>query len=328
MGRPVGGMGALPAALARSLVDSGGRIRVSSPVAELIASGGAVVGVALESGEELYAPRVLTATEPYRALHDLLPDGVLSQRDAARVEAIPWANDGCTHFKVEMAFRGRLSLERHQAARPDDADLRIPSATVGSIDEVAAAIRAARGGRLADPLPFVSMIPTAADPTQAPDGMDTLSLWSGWLPHDPPGGWPAFKDAVDQAFVAHAAQYFDGIEPLEIGRAVETPEEISARTGVRNGNVYHVDVTLTRLGPLRPALGFGGYRTPVRGMYITGAGTHPGPSVSGIPGQQAARTIIRDCKRDGVRPSGRSADAGFTTTASAPAQSREPSVLV
>ncbi|MHB8694955.1 MAG: phytoene desaturase family protein [Solirubrobacteraceae bacterium] len=324
MGRPVGGMGALPAALERSLRSSGGRIRVSSPVASLIVRGGAVVGVALTSGEELYAPRVLTATEPHRALHELLPAGTLSQRDEARVAAIPWANDGCTHFKVEMAFRGRLSLERHQAARPDDADLRIPSATVGSIDEVVAAIRAARGGRLADPLPFVSMIPTAADPTQAPDGMDTLSLWSGWLPHDPPGGWPAFKDTVDQAFVAHAAQYFDGIESLEIGRAVETPEEISARTGVRNGNVYHVDVTLTRLGPLRPALGFGGYRTPVPGMYITGAGTHPGPSVSGIPGQQAARTIIRDCKRDGVRPAG----TGHADRQQRPAAAPEPPVLV
>jgi phytoene dehydrogenase-like protein len=265
-------------------------------------SAGAVVGVRLDSGEEFHAARVLTATEPYRALHDLLPREALSQRDAARVDAIPWANDGCTHFKVEMAFRGRLSLERFGGKRPDDVDLRIPSAMVGTIDEVSGAIDTARGGGLPDPLPFVSMIPTAADPTQAPDGMDTLSLWSGWLPHNPPGGWPAFKDTVDRAFVAHAASYYGGVESLEIGRAVETPEEISARTGVRNGNVYHVDVTLTRLGPMRPALGFGGYRTPVPGLYITGAGTHPGPSVSGIPGQQAARTLLRDLKRDGSRP--------------------------
>jgi phytoene dehydrogenase-like protein len=166
------------------------------------------------------------------------------------------------------------------------------------------------------------MVPTAADPSQAPDGMDTLSLWSGWLPHDPPGGWPAFKDTVNRAFVAHAAQYYGGIEALEIGRAVETPEEISARTGVRNGNVYHVDVTLTRLGPMRPALGFGGYRTPVPGMYITGAGTHPGPSVSGIPGQQAARTILRDLKGEGFVASRRGALVGATVEAP------EPPVLV
>jgi phytoene dehydrogenase-like protein len=327
MGRPVGGMGSLPAALERSLTASGGRIRVSSPVESLIVRGGAVVGVRLLDGEELFAPRVLTATEPYRALHDLLPASVLSQRDAARVDAIPWANDGCTHFKVEMAFSGRLSLGRFGALRTDDVDLRRPSIMVGTIDEVASAIRTARGGRLPDPLPFVAMIPTAADPTQAPDGMDTLSLWSGWLPHDPPGGWPAFRDTVDRAFVAHAASYFDGVAALEIGRAVETPLDISARTGVRNGNVYHVDVTLTRLGPMRPALGFGGYRTPVPGLYITGAGTHPGPSVSGIPGQQAARTILRDLKRSGFgrgRGAPRSAGAAPPPAVAAP----EPPVLV
>jgi phytoene dehydrogenase-like protein len=325
MGRPVGGMGSVPAALERSLVSSGGRIRVSSPVASLVVDAGAVVGVRLASGEELRAPRVLTATEPYRALHDLLPREVLSQRDAARVDAIPWTNDGCTHFKVEMAFSGRLSMSRFAAQRGDDVDMRKPSMMVGSIDEVASAIRTARGGGLPDPLPFVSAIPTAADPTLAPDGMDTLTLWSGWLPHNPPGGWPAFKETVNRAFVAHASEYFEGVAELELGRAVETPEEISERTGVRNGNVYHVDVTLTRLGPMRPALGFGGYRTPVPGMYITGAGTHPGPSVSGIPGQQAAKTILRDLKREGRRPPRRSA-----TSVPAPvSESRsEPPVLV
>jgi phytoene dehydrogenase-like protein len=296
MGRPVGGMGALPAALARCLAAHGGRVRVGAPVEQVIVSDGAAIGVALEDGEELYAPTVLTATEPHRALTRLLPSGTLPDHLAVRAEHIPAGNDGCTHFKVEMAMRGRLRLSRHEARRGDDVDLRIPSAMVGSIDEVCAAIAAAKSGRRADPLPFVSMVPTAADPSQAPDGQDTLSLWSGWLPHEPPGGWDDYKEPTARAFVDHAAQYYDGIEELEIGRSVESPLDISARTGVRDGNVYHVDVTLTRVGPLRPALGFGGYKTPVHGMYITGAGTHPGPSVSGIPGQQAARTILRELR--------------------------------
>jgi phytoene dehydrogenase-like protein len=296
MGRPVGGMGALPGALARCLSAHGGRVRVSAPVQQLIVERGAVTGVRLASGEELHAATVLTATEPHRALTKLLPPGTLPDKLAARAAHIPAGNDGCTHFKVEMALRGRLELSRHQRGRPDDVDLRIPSGMVGSIEEISRAILSAKCGRLPDPLPFVSMVPTAADPSQAPDGQDTLSLWSGWLPHDPPQGWNAFKRPVAEAFVAHARDYYDGIDELEIGRSVESPEDISARTGVRDGNVYHVDVSLTRIGPLRPALGFGGYKTPVPGMYITGAGTHPGPSVSGIPGQQAARTILRELK--------------------------------
>jgi phytoene dehydrogenase-like protein len=92
--------------------------------------------------------------------------------------------------------------------------------------------------------------------------------------------------------------YYDGIEELEIGRWVESPPEMTERTNVPNGNVYHVDMTLARMGPLRPALGFGGYRMPVRGLYLSGAGAHPGPSVSGLPGQQAARALLSDLKRD------------------------------
>jgi phytoene dehydrogenase-like protein len=301
MGRPVGGMGSLPGALARSLLESGGRIRTGSPVAQVIVHDGQVRGVLLDDGREIRARTVLAATEPHRALGRLLAPGMLSERQSARVEAIPAGNDGCTHFKVEMALSGRLTLSRHERWRGDGLDLRRPSAMVGSLEEICRAIEDAKHDRVPDPLPFIGMLPTAADPSQAPAGQDTLSLWSGWAPHNPEGGWAAAKDSFARDFVDHAGHYYEGIEALEIGRAVETPEEISERTGVRDGNVYHVDVSLGRLGPLRPARGFGGYRTPVPGYYITGAGTHPGPSVSGIPGQQAARTVLRDLH---IRPGG------------------------
>ena len=328
MGRPVGGMGALPAALQRCLVAAGGRIRVSAPVDQLLLGGETVTGVRLAGGEELRAPTVLTATEPWRALNRIVPAGALPDRLATRAAHIPNGNSGCTHFKVEMACSGQLSLRRHEAQRPDGVNLKIPSAMIGTLAEVSDAIIAARSSRLADPLPFVSMVPTAADPTQAPDGMDTLSLWSGWLPHRPPEGWPAFKDAVASAFVAHAAQYYEGITELEIGRSVETPEDISERTGVRNGNVYHVDVSPTRVGPLRPALGLGGYRLPLRGAYMTGAGTHPGPSVSGIPGQQAARTILRDLRGGArVRPRRRPGTTGEATRPASAVASDPPREL-
>jgi phytoene dehydrogenase-like protein len=297
MGRPIGGMGSLPAALARCLEQAAGRIRTDARVAQIVVYDERVRGVLLENGDEISADAVLAATEPHRALARLLPPGVLSERLAARAEAIPAGNDGCTHFKVEMALSGRLRLERHERWRGDGLDLRLPSVMVGSLDEVCHGIADAQRGIVPQPLPFVSMVPTAADPSQAPEGQDTLSLWSGWLPHNPEGGWPAARSATAEAFVAHAAQYYEGIDQFEIGRSVETPEEISARTGVRDGNVYHVDVNLRTLGPLRPARGFGGYSTPVPGYYITGAGTHPGPSVSGIPGQLAARTVLSDLGR-------------------------------
>ena len=90
-----------------------------------------------------------------------------------------------------------------------------------------------------------------------------------------------------------AAEYYDGIEELEIGRWTETPPEMEQRTGSTNGCWAHVDWNLFRLGPLRPAIGLGGYRTPVDGLFHGGAGSHPGPGVSGLPGRSAAKAVLR-----------------------------------
>lgn len=298
MGRPIGGMGALPDSLRRCLEHHGGAVRCSAPVEQAIAANGQIVGVRTTAGEEIPARAVLAATEPWLALNTILPGGLLSDRHAARAAHIPATNDGCSHFKIEMALRGRVELSRHAAARPDGLDLRVPSHCVGTLEQICDAIRAAQSGKVPDPIPFTSALLTGADPSSAPEGQDGLTLWSGWMPWDPPQGWASLKPQVERAFAAHAAEYYDGIEELEIGRWVADPTEISEAKSLRFGNVYQVDLCLTRMGPLRPALGFGGYRTPVPGYFITGGGSHPGPSVSGIPGQQAARVVARSLAKD------------------------------
>jgi phytoene dehydrogenase-like protein len=141
-------------------------------------------------------------------------------------------------------------------------------------------------------MPTTSLIPSAMDPSQAPDGQDTLYAWSGWMPGNPHEGWEALAPRAAEATIDALSHYYDNIRELEIGRLVESPLDITRRTHVTNGQVWHVDLTLNRMGPLRPALGFGGYRTPIPGLYLTGGGTHPGPGVSGIPGQLAAQTIL------------------------------------
>ena len=155
-----------------------------------------------------------------------------------------------------------------------------------------AAVDAATAGRMPDPMPIAAVLPTGPDPSQAPDGQDTLYLWAGWAPRNPPEGWDALAPRAAQAMVDHAALYFDGISELELGRFVEPWPLLEERTRVPNGNPYYVDLLFARNGPRRPALGLGGYTTPLGGLYLTGGGTHPGPSVSGIPGQLAARKVL------------------------------------
>jgi phytoene dehydrogenase-like protein len=295
LARAAGGMQALPDALARCLDERGGRARVSAPVAALtVSSGGAVTGVVLESGEEITARSVLGACDPRTTLTRLLPAGTLSRELQTRADHIPTANEGAAHFKIDVALSGRLSLPTHQTARSDDLDLRIPGHLVGSFDQVRAAFTDAAAGRLADPMPFVGIIATGADPSLAPEGMDTLYVWSGWTPQHPLESWDTLVWKAADAMLTHAGRFYDGVAELEIGRHAEAWPEMAARTRLPDGNILHVDGGLLRQGPLRPARGFGGYRTPVPGLYLTGAGTHPGGSVSGIPGQLAAKVLVRD----------------------------------
>jgi phytoene dehydrogenase-like protein len=124
--------------------------------------------------------------------------------------------------------------------------------------------------------------------------MDTIYLWVGWTPESPAGGWDeANTQRQADALIDHASIYFENLREIELGRYVEPWPVLEQRTNVPNGNPYHVDLISYRNGPFRPAFGFGGYKTPVPGLYLTGGGTHPGPSVSGIPGQLAAQTVLR-----------------------------------
>jgi phytoene dehydrogenase-like protein len=90
----------------------------------------------------------------------------------------------------------------------------------------------------------------------------------------------------------------NGVCELEIGRFVETPADLASRLGAENGCIYHVDQTVTRLGPLRPGRGWGKHTTNVTGLALSGAGTHPGGGVSGIPGRLAAHAVLRSDKRN------------------------------
>lgn len=289
--RPIGGAQILPDALAACLKAHGGSIRTGAEVTGVLTAGGRVTGVRLTSGEELPARAVLSAMDPARTLRDFLPSGALPDKVAARVAQIPSDNGGTAYLTAHLAFSGQLDYSRLQAGRDDAIDLRSTALLTGSFEDMIAAIEASAAGRLPARTPVAMVLPTGPDPSQAPAGQDVIYLWSGWAPRNPPEGWDALAPQAGQALVDAAARYVDGFD-LEIGRFVEPWTVLQERTHVPNGNPYYVDLLLSRNGPLRPALGLGGYTTPIDGLFLTGGGTHPGPSVSGLPGQIAARKLL------------------------------------
>lgn len=295
--RFVGGTGALATALEACLSDHGGRVRLSAKVDQLTVSGGAVTGVRLTSGEELTSRVVLASCSPKTTLTRLLPAGLLPDRLAARAERIPTTLTEAASLRIDVALSGQLRLPRHNAWRKDGLDLRYPIVCWQTYEDHLAAWDAVVGRRWPDPIPFIALAPTAADPTQAPEGQDTFWLWSGIVPVHPLEPWAKMRDVIGEKILAECAKYYEGIDSLEIGRKVYSAPELEERFHAIDGNVYHVDPLAQRFGPLRPAIGLGSYETPVPGLFLTGAGTHPTGGICGIPGQLAAQAVVRKLKR-------------------------------
>lgn len=319
-----GGTGAFPAALIRCLEAHGGRLRCGAPVEGLNVSGGRVTGVRLGDGSDLRASRaVLTACGPSIVLNEWLPSGLLPERLEIAARHIPTASTGYGNCKINVALKGRVSLPRHQQWRErnlsgDPVDLRLSCVTWSTHEQSLAAGDACVRGEVPEMIPGLGQVTTAFDPGMAPDGCDTWWFWSGLVPSKPKDDWAVVRGQIESRVLADCAQYYDGLESLEIARRTLTPRDLAERFGAPDGNVYHVDPIITRFGPARPAMGLGGYKTPVPGLYLSGSGTHPIAGINGMPGMNAAKTLIK-----ALRKQGGAAGAQLMTSMPEPAESDE-----
>jgi phytoene dehydrogenase-like protein len=293
---PVGGTGALPKALEQCFLAHGGQVRVNAPVAELILEGDRVVGVTLESGEKIRAKDGVMATcNPVITLNRLLPAGTLDRKLDARAKDIPIRKTHATSLKINVATSGKISMEKHRQWRKDKLDPTGILVAWATLEEQSAAWDMTVRGEWYHPMPVhCSIVPSRVDPTQAPADGDTFWLWSGIPPVNPITPWEQVRDEVGRSVLKDAAQYYIGLDTHEIGRAVLCGPDLEKRFNAPAGNVYHVDPLITRFGPMRPAPGFGSYRTPVPGLYLSGAGTHPTGGVCSLPGKLAAQTFLAD----------------------------------
>ena len=196
----VGGTGAVPDALGRCFESHGGRIRCDAPVEEFIMRGNRVAGVRLVGGEELFASEaVVTTCNPKVTLTRLLPDGYLERKLQKRAEGIPTALAKAASLKINMALSGRTSLKRHEQWRGDGLDLRHPLLDWHTLEQHAEGWEAVTRDEWPNPVPIGCVtVPTATDPTQAPEGCDTIWLWSGVIPVFPREPWGDVKERVGQ----------------------------------------------------------------------------------------------------------------------------------
>jgi len=287
--RPLGGTGELIQALLRAVAAHGGEVKCGTSVREILVRSGRVSGVALDSGEKMEADNVVSTIDVKRVA-GLLPAELLTApwRKALAVTHSGLFNVG--EIKVDAAldrppvfsgetpaFAGSLRYLMH------------------SPDGYTSALRIVTGGRIPNALPLMVVIPSAQDPTQCPPGKATL--WaSAFVPAAFTDGssWPGANDKAADAVFETLEQFAPGITASVIGRKVTGPWDWEGRLGNPAGNPNHLDMTIDQLFSLRPAPGFSHYRTPVPGLYLSGAGTHPGGGVHGMPGKLAAAAVLGD----------------------------------
>jgi phytoene dehydrogenase-like protein len=274
-------------------------VLTDAKVSEISMVAGRAGGAVLSDGRRIVARKaVLASCDPRLTLAHLVPPGTMTPREERRAAAIP-ANDlGYGQLKVDIACSGQVDLSRFERGRSDGANLRAASHLMGTFDGLERGYRSAAAGLLPRPedIGFYNAIPNAADPSQTPPGQDAVYLINITTPAHPDSGWThELREQAIKETLERAELFYGGLAELEIGRSAFTNQEMAAELGAESQ--AHVAWTLNRLGPLRPATGFAGFSTPVPGLYLGGAGSHPGAAVTGTPGLLGAREILRDLRR-------------------------------
>jgi phytoene dehydrogenase-like protein len=290
-----GGMGRLSLALADAARAAGAEIRTGAPVARVEVAGGRVAGVALEGGGAVEARTVVSGADPQRTLLGLVGREHLPDDFARGVAALDFRSPS---LKINLAL-DRLPRFR---GRPGPAPGPEHSGTIHlgalSLDALERAFEAAQRGALPE-RPLVELtLPSALDATLAPPGRHVASLFVQYVP---PGldasGWEREREPFADRVLALVDEVAPGFSQSVLHREVLAPPDLERIFGLTGGNLFHGAMSLERLLCLRPLPGWSRYRTPVRGLYLCGAGTHPGGGVMGACGRNAAREVLRDLRR-------------------------------
>lgn len=286
-----GGMGALSESIAAAARDAGAAIRTDADVVEIASRDGRVEGVRLASGETITSNVVVSGADPKRTFLTLTDPAELSPEFMRAVRAIQM--EGCV-AKVNLVADHVPRIPALDGG-PAEPHLRI-APTQQFIER--AYDDAKYGGISREP--FLDLtIPTLVDPSLAPAGKHVLSVNVQYTPyHLRKGSWDDFREHLRERVLDALEARMPGLRPAILASQVLTPLDLERSFGLTGGHPAHGEMTLNQLFVLRPVPGWSRYRTPLAGLYLCGAGTHPGGGITGAPGRNAARAILEDWRRD------------------------------
>jgi phytoene dehydrogenase-like protein len=284
-----GGIGRVTEAMAEAAREAGAEVRTSSPAREIVVEDGSARGVILEDGQEIRAERVLSNADPKTTLLRLVDPAGLPERFVAALRA--YRCEG-TSMKINLAVD---RLPRAAVAGNGIEDYHRGIVEVNpTLAEMDAAQAEARAGRPAADPHIELCFPTVHDPSLAPPGHHVVTIDVNSQPYTlADGSWEAIRDRVADAAIDKLDSYFPGLSASIVGRQVLAPPDLEAVLGIWGGHALHGDMAFDQLFNLRPVRGWADYRTPIPGLWLCGAGTHPGGGVTGANGRNCAREVLR-----------------------------------
>jgi phytoene dehydrogenase-like protein len=289
----IGGMGAISNALAASGRKLGVEIRTSAPVAQIDSRNGRAHGVVLEDGTEIRGRVVLSNADPKRTFLKMIPASELPGEFLQAIRGIRMAGP-CA--KVNLA----LSEEPHFTGTPSSHTPleRTFYTLVPSLEFAERCYDIAKFGDIPEELWVDCVIASNADDTLAPAGTHIMTCFVQYVPYRlREGTWDEKRALLGDRVIRKIAEHAANVPNSIIARQVLTPLDLERTYGLTEGNIFHGDLSLDQLFFMRPVPGWSQYRTPVEGLYLCGAGTHPGGGVTGAPGHNAAHQVLRDWKK-------------------------------
>ncbi|MFB8788455.1 MAG: NAD(P)/FAD-dependent oxidoreductase [Potamolinea sp.] len=302
MARPRGGTGALVKALLNLVKAKGGVVLTDQHVEQVLVDDGRAVGVRVAGGKEYRANRgVISNIDARRLFLQLIDPADINAADPNLRERVERriVNNNETILKIDCALSEVPRFERFDHKE----EYLIGSVLIAdSVAHVEQAHSLATMGIIPDSNPSMYLdVPTVLDPTMAPDGKHTLWI-EFFAPYQIAGaqgtglkgtGWTdELKNKVADRVIDKLADYAPNIKNSIMARRVESPAELGERLGAYKGNYYHIDMSLDQMIFFRPLPEIANYKTPIDNLYLTGAGTHPGGSISGMPGRNCARVFL------------------------------------
>jgi len=292
-GHVMGGMGAITQALAASGRKLGVEIRTSAPVAQIDVRDGRARGVVLEDGTEIRARIVLSNADPKRTFLKMVAASELPNEFLHSIRCIKMEGP-CAKVNLVLDAEPRFTGTSPTASALE----RTFYTLVPSLAFAERCYDIAKFGEIPEEIWVDCVVSSNADPSLAPAGKHILTCFVQYVPyHLREGNWDEKRELLGNRVIKKIAEYAPNVPNAIVARQVLTPLDLERTYGLTEGNIFHGDLRLEQLFFMRPVSGWSQYRTPVDGLYLCGAGTHPGGGVTGAPGHNAAHQALRDWKK-------------------------------